>query len=71
MKLTRKIELILLFAAVGFAIGGLITYKLLNRRRTSGSLRELYEDNAEADIYSSGEYGAMCDEFVNSRWLYE
>ena len=38
----------LLVAAVGFATGGLITYKLLNRRRTSGSIRELYDDNAEA-----------------------
>lgn len=38
----------LLGAAVGFAIGGLITYKLLNRRHTSGSFRELYDDNFAA-----------------------
>ena len=40
-------------AAVGFATGGLITYKLLNRRRhIGGSFRELYEDNSEALNYS-------------------
>ncbi len=40
--------LALLGAAVGFATVGTIAYKLLNRRRMSGSFRELYEDNAEA-----------------------
>ena len=40
--------LALLGAVVGFASGSLITYKLLNHRRTSGCFRELYEDNAEA-----------------------
>lgn len=40
--------LALMGALVGFTSGGLITYKLLNRRRTSGSFRELYRDNAEA-----------------------
>lgn len=40
--------LALLCAAVGFATVGLMSYKLLNRRHTSGSFRELYEDNAEA-----------------------
>ena len=38
----------LLGAAVGFTSCCLIAYKLLNRRHTSGSFRELYEDNAEA-----------------------
>lgn len=54
--------LALLGAVVGFTSSSLITYKLLNRqppflglygsgrciRLTSGSYRELYEDNAEA-----------------------
>lgn len=40
--------LALMGALVGFTSVGLITYKLLNRRRTSGSFRELYRDNAEA-----------------------
>lgn len=40
--------LALMSALVGFTSGGLIAYKLLNRHRTSGSFRELYEDNAEA-----------------------
>ncbi len=54
--------LALLSALVGFTSGGIITYKLLNRQPpflglygcgrslclTSGSFRELYEDNAEA-----------------------
>ena len=54
--------LALLGAVFGFTSIGLITYKLLNRqppflglygsgrciRLTSGSFRELYEDNAEA-----------------------
>ena len=38
----------LLVSAFGFATGGFITYKLLNRRSIGGSFRELYEDNAEA-----------------------
>ena len=36
----------LLGAAVGFTTSVTIAYKLLNRRRTSGSFRDLYEDNA-------------------------
>lgn len=35
-------------ATAAFISSGIITYKLLNRRRTSGSFRELYEDNTEA-----------------------
>ena len=38
----------LLGAAVGFLSSGLITYKLLNRRRIACSFRELYEDNLVA-----------------------
>ena len=48
VKQMKSNLLALLGAAVGFATGGLITYKLLNRRRTSGSFLELYEDNAES-----------------------
>lgn len=40
--------LALMSVLVGFTSGSLIIYKLLNRRRTSGSFRELYKDNAEA-----------------------
>lgn len=40
--------LALIGATAAFVSSGLITYKLLNRRHTSGSFRELYEDNAEA-----------------------
>ncbi len=44
-----KSNLIAIFGAVaGFVSGSLITYKLLNRRRTSGSFWELYADNSEA-----------------------
>lgn len=35
-------------ATAAFVSSGLITYKLLNRRHTSGSFRELYEDNSAA-----------------------
>ena len=38
----------LIGATAAFISSGIITYKLLNRRRTSGSFRDLYEDNAEA-----------------------
>lgn len=40
--------LALIGATAAFVSSGLITYKLLNCRRTSGSFRELYEDNFEA-----------------------
>ncbi len=41
--------LALMSALIGFTSGGLITYKLLNRKPlTSGSFRELYEDNSKA-----------------------
>ena len=41
-----KSNILALFsAAVGFGSGFIVTYKLRNRRRISGSLRELYEDN--------------------------
>ena len=43
--------LALLVSAVGFATAGTIAYNLLNRRHTSGSFRELYEDNAVALDY--------------------
>lgn len=39
--------LALMSALVGFTSGGLIAYKLLKRRRTSGSFRDIYTDNAE------------------------
>ena len=38
----------LIVATSAFIFSGIITYKLLNRRHTSGSFRELYEDNASA-----------------------
>lgn len=38
--------IVLIGATAAFISSGIITYKLLNRRHTSGSFRELYEDNA-------------------------
>lgn len=51
--------LALMSALVGFTSVGLITYKLLNRRRTSGSFREIYEDEGEAFKDMFGEGGGL------------
>ena len=59
VKQMKSNLLALLVAAVGFATGGLITYKLLNRRRTSGSIRDLYDDNAESCKGMFGEVGGL------------
>lgn len=65
--------LVLLGAAVGFATVGTIAYNLLNRRHTSGSFRELYEDNAyniseDDNPYTNGEYDDMYSDFVYFPW---
>lgn len=41
-------------AAVGITFGALISGKLLRARRTGGSFRELYEDNAIIDSREGG-----------------